>query len=406
MDRVGGGLVAFLGAPGIGGPYRTGKALRDGLRPHGFTVRWLCLGPDAQALIDRPEWAHERAFGSVLASDTRDERQQAVALLDHLETVGYDIIIVNVLADRVQSSVVRHLDPRIRRIMIVHSITPGTYAAARSIRDYVHATVGVSPRISDDLVQRAGFAPERTHVIGNPFDSEAFEGQERPAWDGPLRLLSLGRIEDASKGIFWLPSILRELRDLPVTLTIAGDGPDDAKLRRLFAGQMDRVRFLGAIPPAGVARVMAEHDVFLLPSRFEGQSIALVEALASGCVPVASHIRNVTDFVVEPGTGLLFPVGDIKAAAGLVRRLDGDRRLLTRMSVAARASAAERFRTDRMAAAYAGVLGRVMSHPRSIATPLPRSAWCLPAGLRPGLRSLLPTGVKNRVRLVMERLAL
>ena len=118
------------------------------------------------------------------------------------------------------------------------------------------------------------------------------------------------------------------------------------------------------------------------------------------------HIRNVTDFVVEPGTGLLFPVGDIKAAAGLVRRLNGDRRLLTRMSVAARASAAERFRTDRMAAAYAGVLERAMSHPRSIATPLPRSAWCLPAGLRPGLRSLLPSGVKNRVRLVMERLAL
>ena len=403
---MGGRLVAFLGAPGVGGPYRTGKALRDGLCSYGFTVRWLCLGPDAQALIDTPEWAYERAFGSVLASGTRDERQQAVALLDHLETEGYDVIIVNVLADRVQSSVVRHLDPRIRRIMIVHSITPGTYAAARSIRDYVHATVGVSPRISDDLVQRAGFAPEHTHVIGNPFDSEAFEGQERPAWDGPLRLLSLGRIEDASKGIFWLPSILRELRDLPVTLSIAGDGPDDAKLRRLFAGQMDRVRFLGAIPPAGVARVMAEHDVFLLPSRFEGQSIALVEALASGCVPVASHIRNVTDFVVEPGTGLLFPVGDIKAAAGLVRRLNGDRRLLTRMSVAARASAAERFRTDRMAAAYAGVLGRVMTHPRSIATPLPRSAWCLPAGLRPGLRSLLPTGVKNRVRLVMERLAL
>jgi hypothetical protein len=55
--------------------------------------------------------------------------------------------------------------------MIVHSITPGTYAAARSIRDYVHATVGVS-RISDDLVQRAGFAPGHTHVIGNPFDSD------------------------------------------------------------------------------------------------------------------------------------------------------------------------------------------------------------------------------------------
>jgi glycosyltransferase involved in cell wall biosynthesis len=218
------------------------------LRGHGFTVRWLCLGPDAQALIDTPEWAHERAFGSVLASGTRDERQQAVALLDHLETVGYDIIIVNVLADRVQSSVVRHLDPRIRRIMIVHNITPGTYAAARSIRDYVHATVGVSPRISDDLVQRAGFTPGHTHVIGNPFDSEAFEEQERRP-DGPLRLLSLGRIEDASQGDFWLPVDPPRAADLPLTLTVAGDGPDDGKLRRLFTGQMDRVRFLGVIPP-------------------------------------------------------------------------------------------------------------------------------------------------------------
>jgi glycosyltransferase involved in cell wall biosynthesis len=401
-----GGQVAFLGNLGVGGPYRTFTAFRNGLRAYGFTVRWLSLGPDAQALIDAPEWAHERAFGSVLAPDTRDERQQAVALLDHLETEGYVAVIVNVLGDRVQSSIVRHLDRQIRRIMIVHSITPGTYAAARSIQNYVHAIVGVSPRIREDLV-RQGIPPMHTHVIANAFDSSDFSQQERKPWDGPLRILSLGRLEDASKGIFWLPGILRELRDLPLTFTIAGDGPDGEKLRHLFADQLDRTRFLGMVPLDEVAGVMAEHDVFLLPSRYEGQSIALVEALATGCVPVASHIRGVTDFVVEPNeTGFLFPVGDVKLAARLVRKLESDRHLLARMSIAARLSAAKRFQPESMAAAYVEVLEGVMSYPRAISLPLPHSEWCLPAGLRPGLRSLLPTGVKNRVRGVMERLAL
>jgi glycosyltransferase involved in cell wall biosynthesis len=401
-------MVAFLGpAPGIGGPYRTYKALREGLHSHGFAVRWLGLGPDLKARIASPEWAHERNFGLVLAEDTRDEREQAYALLDHLETAGYQAVLLNVLADAVQSNIARYLNPRIRRIMIVHSISYGTYAAACSLRDYVHATVAISPRIRNDLVRRTGFPAEHTHTIGNAFDGEVFEQLAREPWQGPLRLLSLGRLEDASKGIFWLPGLLRELRDIPLTLTVAGDGPDGGELRRLFAGQTDRVRFVGAVPLDDVASMMVRHDVFLLPSRFEGQSIALVEALATGCVPVASHLRGVTDFVVDPDkTGFLFPVGNLQAAARLVRRLAGDREMLARMSRAARASAAARFRSDGMAAAYAGVIEAAVASPRTVAAPLPLRNWRLPAGLRPGLRSFLPTIIKNRLRVVRERLAI
>src|SRR5262245_5117537 len=128
MGKLSADLVAFLGVPGIGGPYRTGRALREGLRAHGLTVRLVSQGPAAREVLERPEWVHESASGSVLAPYAHDEREQAITLLDHLESEGYKAIIVNVLADRVQSSVVRHLDPRIRRIMIVHNITPGTYA--------------------------------------------------------------------------------------------------------------------------------------------------------------------------------------------------------------------------------------------------------------------------------------
>lgn len=106
----------------------------------------------------------------------------------------------------------RYLPADILRIMIVHNITPGTYAAARAIRDHVHATVGVSKRCRD-LVRQHGFDASRTLVIphGLNRDIHLSRNVQKPDESGPLRLLYLGRMEDNSKGIFWLPNILREL---------------------------------------------------------------------------------------------------------------------------------------------------------------------------------------------------
>jgi glycosyltransferase involved in cell wall biosynthesis len=354
--------------------------------------------------MERPQWEHEHEFGVVVASDTPDEGRQARILLDHLEHDSYDGVFVNVLGDRVQTNIVRYLDKTIRRIMIVHSVTIGTYAAAHSIRDHVHATVGVSPRIRDDLVCQLHFPPSRTHAIANAFDGAAFQ-PVRKDHDGPLRLLSLGRLEDSSKGILWLPQILRQVRDIPLSLTIAGDGPDRDALHRAFAGDMDRVRFVGAVLPQTVPELMAQHDVFLFPSRYEGFGITLVEALASGCVPVASRLRGVTDFIVDTGsTGFLFPVGEVRMAAKFLRELAEDRGLLARMSAAGRCSAFSRFQTETMAAAYAEVIDDVMTRPASIAPVLRREDWRMPKGLRRGWRTALPAPIKDRLRGLRERI--
>src|SRR5690606_16312014 len=111
-----------------------------------------------------------------------------------------------------------------------------------------------------------------------------------------------------------------------------------------------------------VPAVLAAHDVFLMPSRFEGLPVAALEAMATGCVPAASRIRGVTDFLIEDGaTGLLFPVGDVAAAAGAVRRLATDRALLEACSAAGRRAVQERFDVGAMADAYAKVIRGVMS---------------------------------------------
>jgi hypothetical protein len=77
-----------------------------------------------------------------------------VALLVHLEAAGCDIIIGNVLADRLQGSAARHLGPRwAGHDRARHN--PGTSAAARPIRDCVHEMVGLCPRISGSHLELA-----------------------------------------------------------------------------------------------------------------------------------------------------------------------------------------------------------------------------------------------------------
>jgi glycosyltransferase involved in cell wall biosynthesis len=397
---------AYFVHPHLGGTYTVYACLRRGLAAHGIEVRWLGVGPGATALLDDASWAHERGHGEVVDLRSGSDAALARAMVEHILARGYDGVFVNVLASRVQTNAIRFMPAHVRRIMLVHNITPGTYAAARSVRDWVDATVGVSPRIRDDLVARHGFPADRTVAIGNAVDLAAFAAVGRSTGAGPLRLLSLGRIEDAAKGVFWLPEIAARLRPGEATLTIAGDGPDLAALRAYSRPLGERIASIGRVALAEVPGVMAAHDVLLVPSRFEGFGQTIIEAMAAGCVPVVSRIRGVTDTVVTDGKdGFLFPVGDVAAAAALVRRLAGDRALLARLSAAARRSAAARFDLARQAVAYAAVIASVTRHSPRAAPPLPWERWSYPAGLRPGLRSCLPAPLKNLLRTWKERMA-
>ncbi|MFC7397085.1 glycosyltransferase family 4 protein [Chelatococcus sp. GCM10030263] len=399
-------IFAYFVFPHLGGTFTVYRHLREGLAGAGIDLNWLGTGAAAHAAAADPAWASERAHGLVTGRPGDDAAAQAEALVEALEGGDFDGLFVNVYADLVQTNAVRYLAPHLTRIMIVHNITPATYAAARAVRDHVHATIGVSPRIRDDLVKSFGFDPQWTFAIPNATDVAAHLPKARPlATSTPLRLLSLGRIDDGAKGVFWLPAILRALPP-EMTLTIAGTGPDLPRLRELCAPFGERVRFVGAVAPADVGALMNAHDLLIAPSRFEGFMITLVEAMAQGCVPVVSQIGGVTDAIVTDGVdGLLFPVGDWRAAARAILRLDADRAMLHAMSAAGRQTVHERYRVETMAARYREVIRRLaLGRPR-IAEPLPLGDWRLAAGLGPGLRSFVPLPIKNLLRTVRERAA-
>src|SRR6185503_1258939 len=124
-----------------------------------------------------------------------------------------------------------------------------------------------------------------------------------------------------------------------------------AKASRLgIAGQIE---FLGH--RSKVEEVIAEADIGLLPSRFEGLSNTLLEFMASGLPTIASRVSGSEDFVVTGRNGWLFEPSDTAALADCLRQAAA----MTPEQLRARGSAA---RADvQAAAAVESVVDRLLS---------------------------------------------
>jgi glycosyltransferase involved in cell wall biosynthesis len=178
----------------------------------------------------------------------------------------------------------------------------------------------------------------------------------RPA-SGPL-VGMVGRLS-REKGADVLIRALPELAG--VTCVFVGDGPERAFLEQLVVqmGVGQRVIFTGQVADGRAS--VAGLDVLVVPSRFEGLPLVIVEALAAGVPVVAADVGSVSEAVIDGQTGLLVPPEDPHAIARAVRRLLDDdvlRRLLVDQG---RRLAGECFTAAAMAhafeALYAEVLG-------------------------------------------------
>ena len=102
---------------------------------------------------------------------------------------------------------------------------------------------------------------------------------------------------------------------------VLGDGPQRPLLQQHPAITGGSARLLGE--RQDVAACLAAFDVFVLTSRWEGEPIALLEAMACGLAVVATHTAGAGELLAE-GRGILVPVGDVTALAGAVAALCRD----------------------------------------------------------------------------------
>ena len=139
----------------------------------------------------------------------------------------------------------------------------------------------------------------------------------------PGRLLSTRMHES----VYDLPTIIEGLAPLfrrhpHLTLDVAGDGGLRGEMERLAAAKLPagRYRFLGRLDPKALATALAEAEFYLSASLSDSTSVSLLEAMASGALPVVSDLAGNRDWVGEGEGARLFSPGDRAGLATGVER--------------------------------------------------------------------------------------
>jgi N-acetyl-alpha-D-glucosaminyl L-malate synthase BshA len=158
---------------------------------------------------------------------------------------------------------------------------------------------------------------------------------------------------------------------LPSVLVMVGDGPDRmaAEEEARTLGVESSIYFLGKIDT--VAPLLADADLFLLPSENESFGLSALEALACGVPVIASRAGGLPEVVTHDVTGGLYPVGDIDAMTAGALAILGDPHRHEAMRVAAAADARARFSLDTIVSEYESLYRSAIENatPRSLTTP-------------------------------------
>jgi glycosyltransferase involved in cell wall biosynthesis len=179
----------------------------------------------------------------------------------------------------------------------------------------------------------------------------------------PIHVLWLGQIV-LRKGIPYLFEAARELASTNIRFTVAGRiGISQKGLSSAPAN----VSILGKVPRQQALDLMAQADVFVLPTMSDGFALTQLEAMSFG-LPVITT-PNCGEVVEEGVNGLIVPAGSAAALAEAIRRLDADRSLLQAMSINALATPnQERYTLAHYAQAAQDGLESVL-HPSEIKLP-------------------------------------
>lgn len=156
----------------------------------------------------------------------------------------------------------------------------------------------------------------RTVVVHSPYDASLFQpgGDERI----PGSILFVGRLV-SDKGIHTLLEAAARLQQqgLPFELSVAGDGPlREALISFCKAHQLNRVRWLGAIDQPGLARLMQQQHIVVVPSLVEPFGTVVPEALACGCRVICSNSGGLPE--AAGGYATLVPAGNAPALASAI----------------------------------------------------------------------------------------
>ncbi len=280
-----------------------------------------------------------------------------------------DVVHAHDLGPWLNAVSARALSPRTRAVATFHQIaTPSglNWGASLAASLMTDALIACGDEVKTCV---KGWAPPTTPVelIGNgvplgalPTPADRAEARRVLKLPEGARVFGyLGRLHPEKGTDLLIDAFTREFvreHDRDVHLVLIGTGDWEPALReRLARTGHPRVHFAGEIVDA--SRLLPALDVYVQPSRREGRSLSMMEAMAAALPTVAQALPAIRELHEEDRTALLVPPGAADFARPM-RRLIEDGDLRSRLGMQAR-ERVQRFSVDAMAEQYASLYRRV-----------------------------------------------
>ena len=227
------------------------------------------------------------------------------------------------------------------------------------------AVFAVSEGVRQHCITVDGIDPERVKTIYNGLDPSHWNLISTRRRDGhQIRITTVGNIRRVKGHDVLLRAAGKILREYPnVSFSIAGGVLERDYFNELQAlakelDIVDQVHFCGAV--SALREHLAESDIFVLPSRSEGFSNAIIEAMAASLPVVATNVGGNAEAIENGVSGYIVPSEDPDALAEAILRLVQDPERAASMGARGKVIAESKFTEQAMmksiASAYAAIL--------------------------------------------------
>lgn len=240
------------------------------------------------------------------------------------------------------------------------------HIAYRLMANMPNAVFAVSTQVRQHCIAVDGINPARVETIYNGLDLGEWQVRALPdSTNGRPVVTTVGNIRRVKGHDVMIRAAAMIAPDFPeVTFNIAGAvlEPDYFKeLESLVTelGLSGRFHFVG--PIADLRQHLSEASIFVLPSRSEGFSNAIIEAMAAGRPVIATDVGGNSEAVLDGVNGTIVPPDDARSLAKAIAELLGNPARMKAMGDAGKAIVAKEFTTEAMMNQIAGVYRRLLA---------------------------------------------
>jgi glycosyltransferase involved in cell wall biosynthesis len=314
------------------------------LKPSGAEVMYLCAadlwrgeGLECQILSDgdtigvlAPKLAE--AGYRIHQIPFRRSAKHVVAVYKFLRKQRYDVVHVNGESACFWYSLAAYLAGTRSLFRTVHNVFPfrGLLRLRRRVQRSIMRHMGVQMIAVSTSVQRceAECFHNRTHLIPTWFNDHLFVAPSLATRQAARRqfalpadamvITSVAGCGPAKNHEAILHAVAQIAAGVPLVYLHVGQEDAARSDRRLAAtlGIIDRVRFLGVLPPNRIVDVLHASDAFVMPSRWEGLACSAIEALGAGTPAILSDVPGLRDFAaVVPEIRWIEPAAESLASA-------------------------------------------------------------------------------------------